>query len=259
MNKQKGIASLVIMIAMLIMAVALPITTKLVQQTQENRSKAAIPIVGMRCADYINGASYPNGTLVCGIKIDSYKDVYQCRDGAWNYIKTCANGCLPGGECKSTPNPVVPVVPITKYKRTGLCSPATGTYACTPAVDGTYLNATSCTTDDNCKRTVSAIAPTATCKTTCPTGKTHKGDGSGTESSCAAIAQLPGCNYTYTCCIYTPKTVVVPTNQCTGTYKCFYSGVNNCEGHCVDACGKTDLSSQYNTCSTTTITSSCIT
>ncbi|MDD4135837.1 MAG: hypothetical protein PHN66_02070, partial [Candidatus Shapirobacteria bacterium] len=40
MNKQKGIASVVVMVAMLVMAVALPITTKLVQQSQENRSKA---------------------------------------------------------------------------------------------------------------------------------------------------------------------------------------------------------------------------
>ena len=41
MNKQKGISSIVVMVAMLVMAVALPITTKLVQQNQENRSKAA--------------------------------------------------------------------------------------------------------------------------------------------------------------------------------------------------------------------------
>ena len=44
MNKQKGIVSTLAVVMMLVMAVALPITTKLVQQNQENRSNAAAPI-----------------------------------------------------------------------------------------------------------------------------------------------------------------------------------------------------------------------
>ncbi len=41
MNKQKGIASIAV-IVVLLMVVALPITIKLVQQVQENRSKATV-------------------------------------------------------------------------------------------------------------------------------------------------------------------------------------------------------------------------
>jgi hypothetical protein len=40
MNKQRGIAQIAVMIIMLVLAVALPVTTKLVQQSQENRGKA---------------------------------------------------------------------------------------------------------------------------------------------------------------------------------------------------------------------------
>ena len=39
MNKQKGITSIAVMIIMLVLAIALPVTTRLVQQNQENRSK----------------------------------------------------------------------------------------------------------------------------------------------------------------------------------------------------------------------------
>ena len=40
MNRQKGISQILVMVIMLVLAIALPITTKLVQQSQENRSKA---------------------------------------------------------------------------------------------------------------------------------------------------------------------------------------------------------------------------
>ncbi|MDD4026662.1 MAG: dockerin type I domain-containing protein [Candidatus Shapirobacteria bacterium] len=46
MNKQKGISQIVVMVVMLVLAVALPLTTNLVKKSQENRSKA-FPLLGV--------------------------------------------------------------------------------------------------------------------------------------------------------------------------------------------------------------------
>jgi hypothetical protein len=52
MKQNKGISQIVVMVIMLILAIALPITTKLVQKSQENRSKATAAgtkVYGQRC------------------------------------------------------------------------------------------------------------------------------------------------------------------------------------------------------------------
>ena len=50
MNRQKGITQIAVMVVMMVMAIALPVTTKLVQQNQENRSKAATTYPCDRCS-----------------------------------------------------------------------------------------------------------------------------------------------------------------------------------------------------------------
>jgi len=69
----------------------------------------------------------------------------------------------------------------------------------------------------SCKKEVTPTPVPVTCKTSCPSGKTHKGEGpSGyIESGCLAIAQPSGCNDTYTCCKYTAP-LVANTNCPTG-------------------------------------------
>lgn len=47
MKQNKGISQIVIMVIMLVLAIALPITTKLVQKSQENRSKATDQCLGL--------------------------------------------------------------------------------------------------------------------------------------------------------------------------------------------------------------------
>ncbi len=87
MNKQKGIASFAIMVAMLVMAVALPVTTKLVQQTQENRSKAS-------------GTTIAKGVQTCvGDKIVKCASDGGCDTATpglylWTELSNCANAGL---------------------------------------------------------------------------------------------------------------------------------------------------------------------
>ena len=75
MNKQKGISQIVVMVIMLVLAIALPITTKLVQQSQENRSKAFanyryyILLSDNKCHQTSN--TYEDG-ITCGANLFDY-------------------------------------------------------------------------------------------------------------------------------------------------------------------------------------------
>jgi len=109
MNKQKGISSIVVMVAMLVMAVALPVTTKLVQQSQENRSSAAVTDTcstvhpGGVCSDISNCPTssfkiYKND----GTCKSNPSSSYQCcvYDGGCN--KTCPSGTVQTGKTCTT-------------------------------------------------------------------------------------------------------------------------------------------------------------
>lgn len=96
MNRQKGIAKIVIMIVILVLAIVLPLTIKLAQQNQESRSKANLEgtcdSVGGVCLLY--GDNNKSGTF-CKI-YDGNKDGvlsadYSCDDTA----KSC---CMPSTE-----------------------------------------------------------------------------------------------------------------------------------------------------------------
>ena len=102
MNKQKGISQIVVMIIMLVLAIALPLTTSLVKKSQENRSKAA----SMNCA-FVNNNGIIGGTLSTGDKKDGelYKgDItkllmtydgtgksYTCTESGWVVSASTSN------------------------------------------------------------------------------------------------------------------------------------------------------------------------
>ncbi len=112
MNKQKGIASMAVMIVMLVMAVALPVTTKLVQQTQENRSKAASMPMPTSCS-----TTADNGNRICvGNELKICRPALAPATGmTWGVSKTCSqyygcnstildcNQCVPGVTKKCVP------------------------------------------------------------------------------------------------------------------------------------------------------------
>jgi len=78
LTEQRGIAQIFIMVAMLILAVALPVATKLVQQNQETRSRAATPT-----------CSSMSGSPFC--HTDGNRWI--CMSGVAQKIETCTNGC----------------------------------------------------------------------------------------------------------------------------------------------------------------------
>ena len=104
MNKQKGISQIVVMIIMLVLAIALPVTTRLVQKSQENRSKATAAgtkVYGQRCtsnAECISnfctlvgtaGHSFEPNTAVCS-KPDS-DDACSAMSGTCSASWSAAN------------------------------------------------------------------------------------------------------------------------------------------------------------------------
>jgi hypothetical protein len=104
-NKKKGLAQIPLMIGLLIMAVALPITARLVQQNTENRSQAAtLPPSdggGTDCKSY--------GMTDC----EQHSTCYLVTGGGYSYCfnktvsgssctqdKTCLSGFCDSGTCK---------------------------------------------------------------------------------------------------------------------------------------------------------------
>jgi hypothetical protein len=103
--KQRGVSQLFLLVSMLVVAISLPVVTKLVQQNQENRSQAAL----------IEDAGIPSGLIKCKLGTSFFNvnfkfcsssnggQIGTCgSDGQWTYSK-CANGCTVG---KNYCNPV---------------------------------------------------------------------------------------------------------------------------------------------------------
>ena len=65
--EEKGIVQLFLLVGMLVVAVALPVTTKLVQQSQENRSSAAEPSASSCTSSNVGNRTCSDG------------DAYQCK------------------------------------------------------------------------------------------------------------------------------------------------------------------------------------
>jgi hypothetical protein len=93
-NRQKGIAQLVVVAVMAFLALGLPLTTKLVQQNQENRSQAAFISTAdggeVRCK--VGESFYDVGHIFCN-KANSQHELWTCQpSGIWNK-DTCQYGC----------------------------------------------------------------------------------------------------------------------------------------------------------------------
>jgi len=91
--KQKGISQIFLLVSMLVVAVSLPIATKLVQQNQENRSQAAIT-VGGSCNSITDTQKKCSGSTVVEC-IRQY-----ASPAKWVTVETCRNGCS-NGKCNS--------------------------------------------------------------------------------------------------------------------------------------------------------------
>jgi len=156
MNKQKGITSIAVMIIMLVLAIALPVTTKLVQQNQENRSKATDVATCINPNEYrwaysggvckrvlarycIGCQVTTGGQLTCYAGTDLGETT--CKK---DNIKDCTTtGCSSGYSCQRQDNMWQCLkTTTTKYTR-GSCQ-SNGTYSCTTSSSGTYTSLSSC-------------------------------------------------------------------------------------------------------------------
>ncbi len=95
-KKRKALAQIPVLIGLFIMAVALPVATKLVQQNQDNRNRAVLVITPP-----------PSGCTEGYVRC--FNNIQQrCQNGSWVFQKNCPNGCS-GNYCKvvptSTPRP----------------------------------------------------------------------------------------------------------------------------------------------------------
>ena len=89
-KKERGIANIFLLLGMLVVAVSLPVATKLVQQNQENRSQAAL----------VEDAGVA-GTIKCRIGTSSYNPGFKfCSSANGGEIRTCgSNGQWTSSRC----------------------------------------------------------------------------------------------------------------------------------------------------------------
>ncbi|MDD4382745.1 MAG: hypothetical protein PHD49_01225, partial [Candidatus Shapirobacteria bacterium] len=198
MNKQKGIASIVVMVAMLVIAIALPITTKLVQQSQENRSKAT---------DF--------DTCWSGQTRWMYKGG-QCQSGEIKHCESCKDA-MAGTQ-------VTGFYPCygTEDGCTG-AHPSTTTYTC---------SAKACSANYGCMRNGVFTSSTSDCSTpigtvsrtydaSCPK---RNGAGGGNDNACPAATPTVKPTATPTR-VPTPATYTCSAKACSANYGCMRNGV----------------------------------
>jgi len=93
MKKQNGFSQIVIMVVMLILAIALPVTANLVKKVQDNRSSAAGEVVNGQVCTYAK-----SGTKTCVGNVVHYCTVSASRTAYWQSSTDCSKT---GQVCKN--------------------------------------------------------------------------------------------------------------------------------------------------------------
>ncbi len=154
-NRQKGFSQIILLVIISFLAIALPITIRLVQQNQENRSSAATE-------------STYGGVIFCS---DPGKK--SCIDG-YQYI-------CDSGEMRKTTTKCISIIPAT-YNRSG-CDTSTGLYNCTLNTSGSgYDSISACqgtATDSLCPKSNACTPGQGRC------------DGTGGYSICNSNSTWP--------------------------------------------------------------------
>ena len=223
MIKRKGLAQIPLMIGLLIMAVAVPVATKLVQESQDTRNQAANPCggLGAGCSTSLGGCC---SGYVCTYGFCTKAPVPTCRSlgNPCDINNPC---CSPytcsgsyGGTCKSsvtatnTPKPTstptkkptaTPVPGACNSGNVGNCGTAGGCSSgkkCTYNPGGMGVPSSySCVTSSSCNDPYSCNGPNGVsglCRSPCLSSELDTG-----QSNCA----YPGMR----CCI--PKPTATPT------------------------------------------------
>ena len=241
MNKQRGISQIAVMVVMLILAIALPITTNLIKQSQENRSKAS--------GTWSYYAPNAVGSVVCKTTDVSYASQSEC-EAALSSCKNNIKAQHEGWACYGNQGTCYPNSSCTVASTKTSCS----------SLGGSCMNVATCNQEGG-----SPMAGTD-CSATCC--KMPAATSSCSSSNCS-LCEYAACTATSGCSWYgatngtgycQTKTASnggtagsgTSTGSCTGTYHCVYSGTNNCAGYCIDECGNKDTSSAYDNCGSAT-------
>ena len=252
MNKQKGISQVIVMVIMLVLAIALPITTKLVQQSQENRSSAANYSGTCETSCVNNACSGSPFQLGIGSKMEA--DCLCGASGCNTYYIFSNNTCTPTnskhvsqlyctalgyGVCYTQSECNAKIVSKT-------CTQCSGGTACGEYADGgapykCVCSGNSCVgqlAPERCaqlgKTFKSLTSTTGDCvdsTSICPTGIRYYWDGTN-EKKCKSTSTASGfCN----------------TSGCGGSYSCYES-----ESGCTDIHGKCGSAAEHDTSSAPT-------
>ena len=226
MNKQRGISQIAVMVVMLVLAIALPITTNLIKQSQENRSKAAE-----------TWSYYKNASSVCTKTDTDYPSEFFCEAALVNCKShsdwacygnqgtcyTSLGSCTNDG-CNGTVTMAGCIPKSCSSSNCGLCEYA----ACTATSGCSWYGATN---------------GTGYCQTKTATSGTVSGNGAGTSTG--------SCTGTYHC-------VYSGTNNCAGY--CIDECGNKDNSSAYDNCGSvsTGTSFWYYTTADVTLTTGAV-
>jgi len=243
MNKQRGISQIAVMVVMLVLAIALPITTNLIKQSQENRSKAS--------GTWSYYAPNAVGSVVCKTTDVSYASQSEC-EAALSSCKNNIKAQHEGWACYGNQGTCYPNSSCTVASTKTSCS----------SLGGSCMNVATCNQEGGSPTTGTDCSATC-CKMPAAT--------SSCSSSNCSLCEYAACTATSGCSWYgatngtgycQTKTATsgtdssngsgTSTGSCTGTYHCVYSGTNNCAGYCIDECGNKDTSSAYDNCGSAT-------
>jgi len=218
LTEQRGIAQIFIMVAMLILAVALPVATKLVQQSQENRSKAAS--VGAFCGigDW--------GKKTCS---DDGKSILECTKASpatteWSVQKTCPTDTkcfveIDTPMCISTVKTVSDANCSGHENSTGFCVGTTYVRCEGGKVAYKLDNSSSC----NCKCTDGTLCNT--CNTW--SGKNYFCSGNGKAVTTCSVGCVDGSSGGCAACNSSTQTGCASDKFCSASSTCETKKVGN--------------------------------
>jgi len=222
-----GFAQIFVLIGMLLVAISLPIATKLVQQNQENRSNAATKCSG------------GNGTVKC----TGSGQMWYCTNGKWGTASVCGSKkCNSSGTaCGSAAS--------TATSTAGCSGGAShGSYKCSGSVkyrcdDGKWVNVETCSYGCSGSACTSAPAASSTAVSASGCGAGSDCGKCGDSSSCTNVGCLWGYNgsssmycYRQEAAVPTAKPTVATTLKLPGRY---CDNANECasnvctEHHCL--------------------------
>ncbi len=226
--KRKGLAQIPLILGLLVMAVAIPVATKLVQENQDSRNQAAgcaginqgcstrPCCAGLTCADESSGFSYPRcigaGSCPQGHRKCEGNNQYYCNAGNWVLEKACGSLGCDGDGCR---------VPACSGTETKCNDSGNQVLQCNNGVWKLLSNCSYGCSNGACKNPPPTATPTKK-PTATPAPCAKSGQACSTRSCCNATDVCTNEGLSYPKCVpraEIPTYIPVPTEVCVGPGK----------------------------------------